>query len=63
MKWCSQGPTESQDPPGFGFVFVEFEKEENAVKAQTGLNGRKFGPGRVSASFFDAAAFRSRKFG
>jgi RNA recognition motif. (a.k.a. RRM, RBD, or RNP domain) len=60
--WLMQGPSEAQDPPGFGYVFVEFETEESAVKAQALLNGRKFGPGRVAAKFYDAPAFRARNF-
>lgn len=57
-----QAATEAQDPPGFGFVFVEFAKAEDAVKAKAGLTGRKFGRGRVAASFFNVNAFHKRNF-
>lgn len=58
----TQGPSTAEDPPGVGLVFVEFEQQENATRAQAALNGRKFGEGRVAASFYKAAAFHARRF-
>jgi hypothetical protein len=52
----------SEDPPGVGLVFVEFEQQEKATHARAALNGRKFGVGRVAASFYKAAAFHAGKF-
>eukprot|EP01031_Cornospumella_fuschlensis_P039034 gene39034-47490_t len=39
-------------------VFVQFEKQEGAVKAYRGMNGRNFGGRVVSVSFFDEDRFR-----
>lgn len=53
-----QGP----DPPGVGFVFLAFEDEKGAAKAQSALDGRKFGENTVVSSFFEEALFEQRKF-
>ncbi|KAK9824531.1 hypothetical protein WJX72_011123 [[Myrmecia] bisecta] len=49
----------TDDPPAVGLVFVEFQREEGAIKAQAALNGRTFGPNKVQASFYDPVMFRA----
>lgn len=51
-----------QDPPGVGLVFLAFDAERSAQKAQSALNGRKFGENTVTSSFFDEDAYRRREF-
>ncbi|KAK9852567.1 hypothetical protein WJX84_003127 [Apatococcus fuscideae] len=55
------GPTE--DPPGVGLVFVDFQEQAAARKAQSVLNGRMFADRTVQASFFDQAAFDAQELG
>jgi len=43
--------------PGVGLVFLAFESEKSAQKAQSALNGRKFGENLVVSSFFSEEAF------
>ena len=45
------------DPPGVGLVFLAFENEKGAQKAQLALNGRKFGENTIQSSFFDEGLF------
>ena len=54
------GPGGVSATPGVGLVFLAFESEKSALKAQAALNGRKFGENLVVSSFFNEAAF-SRK--
>lgn len=46
--------------PGVGLVFLAFESEKSATKAQAALNGRKFGENLVVSSYFDESAFSRR---
>ena len=50
------------DSPGVGLVFLAFETERSAQKAQTALNGRKFGENTVVSAFFDEAMFARKEF-
>ena len=53
------GPT--QDPPGVGLVFVDFQDQNAARRAQSVLNGRMFADRTVQASFFAQAAFDAQQ--
>lgn len=48
---------EGVDPPGVGLVFLAFENESGAKKAQLALNGRKYGENTIQSSFFDEGLF------
>jgi splicing factor U2AF subunit len=50
-------PPGREDAPGVGLVFLAFESEKSALKAQTALHGRQFGENIVKSSFFSEAAF------
>ncbi len=58
-KPASAGPP--ADPPGVGLVFVDFQDQAAAQKAQSVLNGRMFADRTVQASFFDQAAFNAQQ--
>ena len=45
------------DPPGVGLVFLAFENEKGAQKAQLALNGRKYGDNTIQSRFFDEGLF------
>uniref|UniRef100_A0A5B7BQ83 Splicing factor U2af large subunit n=1 Tax=Davidia involucrata TaxID=16924 RepID=A0A5B7BQ83_DAVIN len=51
-------PTPNGEPsPGVGKVFLEYADIDSAMKAQTGLNGRKFGGNQVVAVFYSENKF------
>ena len=45
------------NPPGVGLVFLAFENEKGAQKAQQWLHGRKYGENTIQSSFFDEGLF------
>ena len=45
------------DPPAVGLVFLAFENEKSAQKAQLALNGRKYGENTIRSSFYDEGKF------
>jgi len=47
---------------GCGSVFVSFETDDAASRAQKVMNGRAFGDTKVQASFFDPMRFAARDF-
>lgn len=48
---------QGKDPPGVGLVFLAFENDKGAQKAQMALNGRKYGENTIQSSFFDEGLF------
>ena len=50
------------DPPGVELVFLAFESEKSAEKAQLALNGRKYGENTIVSSFFDEGKYVRKAF-
>lgn len=48
---------DGRDSPGVGLVFLAFESEKSAHKAQLALNGRKYGENTIQSSFFDEGLY------
>ena len=46
-----------KDPSGVGLVFLAFENEKGAQKAQLALNGRKYGENTIVSCYFDEGRF------
>ena len=55
-------PQGSTPVAGLGKVFVEFQTEQDAAKAKSMLEGRKFGPKVVVPQFFPEDAFAQQQF-
>jgi hypothetical protein len=51
----------ASDPPGVGYVFLEYEDWKSAERAHKALNGRRFGDNTVVAEFLDEQVWADMK--
>jgi len=62
LKVTIPRPVEGQQVQGVGKVFIVFDFDAGASRAQASLNGRKFGDSVVKCTFMDEAKFNALEY-